>query len=341
MHLTEGVGRLLSSQRRVLLGCLFFFVCAAADAQNLIHNPSFELVDSCPELPILGYGPGERPVGWFTANSSPDYFNRCQPYGNYGGVPLNIGGWQEPVDGDAYSGMFTYFHNNSLFHEMIGTELADPLTVGSTYYLSFYVNAAAGGSEWPMLASSHFGALFTMDAVEWQNWMPSLPLRNYAQVYQSEVISDTLSWYLITGSFVADSAYRYMVLGNHFDNGIAQADTIIAQDSLAFLYRAYTYVDQVCLSTDPLSCPVPQGIGALGSASIQLYPNPATRELIVAGIEPDLTLTFVDALGRVQWTGLSGGNQVRLDVHGWSRGLYVVMMEHRGELHSMKFVLVE
>ncbi|MCB0793162.1 MAG: T9SS type A sorting domain-containing protein [Flavobacteriales bacterium] len=325
----------------ILLGCLGLVAVSYCTAQNLIFNPGFELVDSCPQSPYQGFGPGQRPLGWFKVNSSPDYFNRCQQYGNFCGVPLNFGGWQEPEDGDAYSGMLTYFHNSSLWHEMIGTELADPLTVGTTYYLSFYINAAAGGSEWPMMASSHFGGLFTIDAVEWENWMTSLPLRNYAQVYTPTVMSDTASWLLVSGSFVADSAYRYLVLGNHFDNLHAEADTIITQDSTAYLYRAYTYVDRVCLSTDPEGCPMAQGVQGHVGNDVRLYPNPATDALLLMGVRPNAKVTIYDALGRSRWRGSSLGGTLTLEVGDWSRGCYVVVIVEEADRRSMKFVLIE
>ncbi|MEZ4808568.1 MAG: hypothetical protein R2815_13985 [Flavobacteriales bacterium] len=325
---------------RLCASCLLL-IAPRCEAQNLIYNPSFEEIDSCPQLPILGFGPGERPNGWFTVNSSPDYFNRCQSYGNYGGVPLNIGGWQEPFDGDAYSGMWTYFQNSSLYHEIIGTELLEPLTEGMTYYLSFYINAAAGGSEWPMLASSHYGALFAMDAVEWENWMPSLPLRNYAQVYSPTVMSDTTSWLLVSGSFVADSAYRYMLLGNHFDNQHAEADTIITRDSTAYLYRAYTYVDQVCLSVDPSGCPMAQNVLDQEADGALVFPNPATDELSITGLGWGTVVTIWDAVRSMQWIERATGERLQLNVSGWSRGCYVAVIENGGGRRSIKFVLIE
>lgn len=311
------------------------------EAQNLVYNPSFEEIDSCPQLPILGFGPGERPNGWFCYNGTPDYFNRCQPYGSYGGVPLNIGGWQPPVQGDAYSGMWSYSLNTNMEHEMIATELLEPLMVGATYYVSFYINAAAGGSEWPMLASSHYGALFTMAATEWEVGMALLPLLNVAHVFTPVVRSDTAAWSLVSGSFVADSAYRYMVLGNHFDNTYTEADTIIMQDSLAFLYRSYTYVDQVCVSLDPMGCPLAQEVSEHGGSSVLLYPNPAVGEVTISGLQSGFHVRVYDAVGRSLWQGLAQGVQLKLDVGQWSRGWYTAVIQDKQGSRSKKFVLIE
>lgn len=308
----------------------------------MVFNPGFELVDDCPQPPIMGYGPGQRPAGWFTVNSSPDYFNRCQPYGNAGGVPLNWLGWQEPVDGDAYSGMLTYLPNTSHWHELIGAELMEPLMIGAIYYVSFHINAAAGGSEWPMMASSHYGALFTMDAVEWNYNMPSLSLRNYAHVYHPAVMGDTASWLLVSGSFVADSAYRYIVLGNHFDNAHTETDTIIFQaDTSAYLYRAYTYVDQVCVSLDPQDCPMAQGMADHAAGGVVLFPNPATNTLSIAGLRPGIDVLVVDAVGRVLWQGASKAELLQLDVSVWSRGCYAAVVHDGKSRRSFKFVLAE
>ncbi len=324
----------------LLLGCLGFVAALRCEAQNLIFNPSFELVDTCPQSPI-GYEPGQRPSGWFKVNGSPDYFTRCKPFGHAGGVPLNWFGWQEPIDGDAYSGMWTYFQGSNLWHEMIGADLVDPLEIGTTYYLSFYINAAAGGTEWPMLASSHFGALFTMDAQEWENDDPSWPLRNQAQVYHDQVMGDTANWLLVSGSFVADSAYRYIILGNHFSNAIAEADTIITQDSTAFLYRAYTYVDQLCLSVDPEGCPMAQGIDGLVMEPISVYPNPASGAIEVGGLTTEEEVMVVDGTGRVHWHGKPTGESLRVNVRTWARGCYFLMAAGTGGRRTLKFVLIE
>ncbi|MBK7100692.1 MAG: hypothetical protein IPH63_02655 [Flavobacteriales bacterium] len=41
---------------------------------------------------------------------------------------------------------------------------------------------------------------------------------NYARVYFPQILADTVDWTLVSGSFVADSAYRYVMVGNHFSN---------------------------------------------------------------------------------------------------------------------------
>ncbi|MBL7951125.1 MAG: T9SS type A sorting domain-containing protein [Flavobacteriales bacterium] len=240
--------------------------------------------------------------------------------------------------------MLTYFPSgtgSSLYHELIGAELIEPLMVGATYYVSFYINAAAGGSEWPMSASSHYGALFTTEAEVWEVGMAFWPARNFAHVYHPEVMSDTAAWFLVSGSFVADSAYRYMVLGNHFDNTYTEADTIIIQDSTAYLYRAYTFVDQVCVSLDPMGCPLAQSLSEQEGGSLLFYPNPAVRELIIAGLQPRAHVRVYDAVGRSLWEGLSQGAQLELDVSPWGRGLYTAVIQDEQGIRSKKFVLIE
>ena len=325
----------------LLCCCLLFVAALRCEAQgNLIYNPSFELIDSCPTTPPFGAGFEHAPLGWFGVGPTPDYFNRCLPNGNVCSVPNNMGGWQQPVEGDAYAGMATYHHSYNV-REMIGAELLAPLAIGATCYVSFYINAAAGGSEWPMMASSHFGALFTMD-VEENLFGDPYPLRNFAQVYSEQVISDTAAWTLVSGSFVADSAYRYIVLGNHFDNDHTEADTIIWQDTIASnLYYSYTYVDQLCMSLDPEGCPVAQSVAERDDVLFAGYPNPATDVLRLTGVHAGESVQVFDGLGRAVWQQKAKGRSIEVGVQDWDAGCYVAVAHGTRSRRSFRFVLAE
>ena len=328
--------------RYTLGGNLLLGMPLAGMAQNLVVNPSFEIIADCPQYPIvLGFQQNARPAGWLPVNDTPDYFNTCEPYGTEGSVPVNMCGWQQPFDGEAYSGMYSFFQNGNLGHEMMATELNEALVTGQTYYVSFYANAAAGGIEWPMMATSHLGALFTMNVHEWVSGMPLYPLHNFAHVYSTSVVSDTANWTLISGSFVADSTYRYMVIGNHFDNTHASGDTIVTPDSTAFLYRAYTYVDQVCVSPSPAGCPLALGLAERSDVGFGVFPNPATDMITVLGVRAGMRLVIVDALGQFVMQGVTGSDRVEVNTTGWSRGCYMAQVFADGRRRSSRFVLIE
>lgn len=63
------------------------------------------------------------------------------------------------------------------------------------------------------------------------------------------IVTDSLNWVRIFGSFTADSAYEFIVIGNFFDD--VNTDTLIMNgDSIC--YFSYYFLDDVCISTDSL-----------------------------------------------------------------------------------------
>src|SRR5260221_14559404 len=74
------------------------------------------------------------------------------------------------------------------------------------------------------------------------------PMTNNATLYTNSIINDTVNWTMIFGSFIADSAYNYIILGNFFDNN--HTDTLMI--TTGFFNASYYYLDDICVSTDSL-----------------------------------------------------------------------------------------
>jgi hypothetical protein len=223
---------------------------------------------------------------------------------------------------------------------MIGAELTSVLVVGTTYYASMWVNAGAGGVGGPTfgVCSNNIGMLFTMDPYYWVTGMPPFGLRNYAQVYHPEVVTDTAGWTLVSGSFVADSAYRYIVIGNHFTDANTLLDTI----AVGLYNQAYMPVDAICVSVDPTGCPLATGVPLGSSSTPGLYPNPAIGAVQVSGLGAGYEDAWVvDPLGRVVWSGtVRGEEKVAIDVGVWPMGQYVLLLHGEGGRHSIRFVVM-
>lgn len=220
-------------------------------------------------------------------------------------------------------------------------QLITPLEQGLTYYVSFYANAAWNGflqNAAVNLASSHVGVLFTTQPRPWTVGDPWTTAGNFAHVYHPWIIADTVGWTLVSGSFVADSAYQYLMIGNHFDNTIT--DTLYFA-TFPWLPIAYTLVDNVCVSTNPMGCPLASSVVEQGAEAIVLFPNPAGHELILRGKVMDASASIHDALGRTVWQGSITGDSWRLDVRAWARGHYVLRVGVQEEHRTYKFVLTE
>lgn len=320
----------------LLCCCLLFVAALRCEAQgNLIPNPSFEEADTCAVQ--AGFLPNGKPLHWACCET-PDYFRACVPYGSVNGIPVNFFGFQFLFDGESYVGM--YAHALSDYREIIAAELLEPLVVGQTYYGSFWVNAAYGGPDWTGLACNNMGMLMrtSMDIASWQPNSSCPGSNNFAHVYSNEVIADTAGWTLVSGSFVADSTYRYVVVGNHFSNGLTTVQVLGPGDP----NEAYVYVDALCLSSNPVGCPMATSIHEGNAGEIGLWPNPASTSLRVGwGRWPVRTVAVMDSTGRrLSEHRVGGSSELVIPVNHLPNGIYHLLLEGEGGKHTRKFVVM-
>lgn len=320
---------------------LFVIVIGSSvQAQNLVPNHSFEQADTCWHFSGFFY-PQDGPLDWFSGGETPDYFQACGGYGAPYSQPLNYVGFQYPQDGDDYAGIVTYATSPYPTREFLMVDLNTSLTVGQTYYVSFYANVAwNSNTQYPYvwMASNNVGALFTMQTRQWEQDDPLPAMVNHAQVYSPWIIEDTVAWTLVCGSFVADSAYQYLMIGNHFDN--AHTDTVAVGSSIN-PPTAYLFIDNVCVTSDPEGCPSNSGLQVATEGAVELFPNPATDEVVVRGFPVDSRVEVRDAVGRLIWEERGMPRVWKLNVNGWARGAYVLQVQGTESVEVVKFVLAE
>lgn len=327
--------RLFGAGFGLAVNCLLSLAALRCEAQgNLIPNPSFEEADTCAVQ--LGFFTNGKPLYWESIDETPDYFRSCVPPGSVNGVPMNTVGFQVPQEGDSYAGLAAYLVSD--LREMMYVELEEPLTVGQTYYGGFWANAAYGGQQQTGSACDKTGMLFTMSAEPWVQDGLGFALRNYAQIYSQEVISDTAVWTLVSGSFVADSAYQFMVLGNHFSN----ANTTLQVIGPGNPNKAYVFIDGVCLSTDPAGCPMFTSThsGTFDESGLCITLSDGSVK-IDWGQLPISSVSVMDATGHrlYEERGL-GRPQATLITGPWSAGCYLVVLQGNGERQVKKFVVM-
>lgn len=234
-----------------------------SSAQNLVPNSSFEDYNQCPHGAFIDINV------WTTYGGTPDYYNVCS-VSPYLGVPYNWVGYQNPVDGVAYVGVVTYavLVPPATYREYIGAPLIQPLTIGTKYFVSAYISR--GYSTIATGATNKFG--FRFSTVPYFNTIP-VHTDNFSHIHSDSLIMDSINWTRIEGSFIADSSYQYIILGNFYNN--ASTDTIDLQGM-----SAYYYVDMVCLSPDSFDCPVITHINKqTNEEDIQVFPNPFNSQL--------------------------------------------------------------
>ncbi|MBK7964752.1 MAG: T9SS type A sorting domain-containing protein [Bacteroidetes bacterium] len=258
--------------KQLLVFVLLAVFNSAANAQlNLVPNSSFEDTVYCP-FSLRQIDACEH---WLNFGNSPDYFNACSNPAF--AVPNSQFGYQYAHSGNAYAGAIFYRRPNTPvgpnYREYIGVKLLSKLVIGQKYYVSFFV--VNGGLLNDAIANNKIGLkLYT---VNFDSSSPP-PLLNTSTLFTDSIIIDTLNWTKISGSFIADSTYEYLSIGNFFNDSFT--DTI---EILPFFTNGYYYIDDVCLSTDSIYNETWTGIHhqIKDEFVIYIYPNPSNGFLSV------------------------------------------------------------
>jgi hypothetical protein len=299
---------------------------------NLVFNPSFETHTLCPtsQSQIV------KAVGWSDFSTSPDYFNACGTGG--AGVPGNVWGYQFASTGNAYAGFIAYADSNWYFgREIIAGTLLAPLTVSQKYYVSFMVSRGTNS-----IGVGHSTNKIGVKLTKTNSYTltpafnATLLANNTAHYYDNTVITDTTNWIKIKGSFIADSAYTYIMIGNFFKNGNT---TITTESSGPY---AYYFVDDVCLSTDSaFAFNYITGIETdQMNNEIRTFPNPVSDHLMVD--LPDhiqnCDLHIINLFGQVVMTS-SVRHHSKINVSNFTDGLYYIRILSDNRIYLDKIVI--
>jgi hypothetical protein len=320
-------------------------------AQNLVPNPSFEEYTNCPDFP----GQVWRAEGWYVAENTPDYYNCCCNLTfPVCGVPQNQFSFRYAATGAAYCGIYTYLNYPPTdFQEKMGVELLAPLEIGVRYYVSMkvssvntYYNQISNG------AHNKLGILFSSLKYDVNNRPPN---NNYAQFYSDSIVIDTVGWVTIKGAFIADSAYRFLTVGNFFDNN--NIDTIryweIPGNPGNTQLLVYYFIDDICVTTDSSGCEfhtiitngecIATGISTIDTKNaFRIYPNPADSYF---SVESEL-----DVLSIFEFCNLSGQVLLRQnipkghymfnqDVSQIDNGVYFLKLVTNNQTFSQKLIV--
>jgi len=325
----------------VLAGALVavvFCTSSTTHAQNWVPNPGFEETDTC----TFGLGLGEL-YHWYSAYLTSDHLQSCLPYGSANGLPLNIFTYQQPFEGNSCAGVLTYDADSGQeWREWLMVPLLDTMVPGQIYYCSFRANTAFGGdtaNQLTWLASDHLGMLFTTYDRQWIWGDPYPAAINQAHILHPQIVSDTVGWTLVSGSFVADSAYTYLMIGNFFSNALVDTLHLAVLGPGLDVY-GYTLIDAVCVSPNQAGCELSHGVEEIGRAGPYVYPNPAADALVI-GNTAGRDAVVLDMLGRRVWSGRVSHDRFAVDVGDWSRSAYVLQVHGTRGVQVVKFVLAE
>ncbi|MBX2893407.1 MAG: OmpA family protein [Saprospiraceae bacterium] len=217
-------------------------------SQNIVPNPSFERYSNAP----IGWSYNGAFFGhvmkyWFSATTtSPDV------YGPDVVVPRDWAdkgfGDQKPRTGKSMAGLTLYGCKNGKPHcrEYIEIQLAEPLVMGQTYLVEFWVAQLERS-----LQINNIGAYFSEKRIEKraEEFVFAEPHVSAKDIVEAP----GGKWVKVSGTFVADKEYDYLLLGNFKDDDKTQAK---AHRDDCFNY-AYYYLDDVLVKKIPPFITVP------------------------------------------------------------------------------------
>ena len=232
-----------------------------AGAQNLVVNPSFETVTSCP----LGTSELDKAAPWRDpflnlvgdTCSTSDLYNACSPFGAFGvGVPNNILGSQPARTGDGYAGIIVYegfalLGCQTLFgsgwREYLHGTLTQPMVAGQTYCVEFHVSLADNVKFSSPNIGVHFSTVplnVSCATIGGSSVLPVTPQLEYT----GPEVTDTEQWQRLQWNYTATGGEQYITIGNF------QADattTYNCANESALNPYAYYFVDDVSVVPEP------------------------------------------------------------------------------------------
>ncbi|MFO0434993.1 MAG: T9SS type A sorting domain-containing protein [Sphingobacteriaceae bacterium] len=314
-----------------LLVILTLFSRLVLGQTNLVPNPSFEYSVNCPtqddEAAACQF--------WTSYRTSPDYFNSCNTFSTSFSTPYNLAGYQIPATGNSYMGLILYASPTTLFanyREYLGAKLTNTLITNQKYFFS--IKCVATKSNWAPsnCYSSKIGVNFSKTSFTLVN---PYPIINSAKVFANTIINDTTNWQTIKGSFIADSAYQYIILGNFFND--SQTDTLIYDSGTNC--TAYYLIDNVCLSTDSVFAYnyIPQQVQHHHIVQTKIYPNPASK---IISIESDKNFEIIlfNKFGQKLFTKKCYGLE-KIDIEHFSVGLYYLQIIQENKSYYEKIII--
>ena len=315
-------------------------------AQNLVPNPGFEILDTCP----TNQGQLYHAIPWFTPttnSTSPmsDIFSTCAPMFIVG-VPYNGWGHQYPRSGNNYAGLLDYGLTQE-GREYISVKLNNVLEINKRYSVSFYVSLSntffhqgfySPGSSY---ATDRIGAYLSDTAIH-LNILNNIPVIPQMENPKGHFLSDTLNWMLVSGIYTAHGGEQYLTIGNFY----ADDSTNYLKISNNNTHFSFYYIDDVwvSLSTDT------SGINEVAEKEIgmDIYPNPASDNVTILLNNIDnsqCTFELYDVVGNRIFSKEFKANQysVIIPLDNVAKGVYIcrILNSNNIKLYNSKLVIVK
>jgi hypothetical protein len=231
--------------------------------------------------------------------------------------------------GNAYAGFIPFVYIGGNYREIMGIELMQPLVIGKAYNVSFFASRAVGIGQSPYgTATNKLGVRFSTVPFTYSN---PAPINNFAHVYSDSIIRDTTNWVQISGTFVSDSIYQYLSIGNFF------LDSMLSIEYFDTITRfAYYYIDDVSVTEDPKS---DVNENESNSDKTFIYPNPTNGFLSVYGKNLESYILY-DSIGKNLLSGFIINYAIfNIDLNAFKPGTYYRKIISENSISIYKIIL--
>jgi hypothetical protein len=258
-----------------------------------------------------------NPTLQFSNGGTPDYYNQCAIATSEVSVPNNHFGFQPAHNGNGYAGVHLFDGTLVDYREYVEGILSTTLVSNITYHFQMYVNLANNVKY----STDAFGVYFSDTLITGiTNYfpLPFTPQINNA----AGIISDTLNWTLVNGNYTATGGENYLIIGNFKNNSNTVLTTI---NNSAPYYKAYIYIDDVCLSPDSTYCSLWSSINNIkeNNIGINISPNPFNDKLIFKNTDNELSEIILYDIASRKIMQMQFTNSVSLNTQQLTKGLYI------------------
>ncbi|WP_317899104.1 T9SS type A sorting domain-containing protein [Aurantibacillus circumpalustris] len=224
-----------TSKLALILSGIFLSLNAKSQIANYVNNPSFETA-----LPSATMNPFDAAKFWaaFDSLNNISYYLFGKP--PLGAVPYCSTGFQYPRTGKNFA--LSQFFCDNCPREYPRNRLKQVLKPNTVYCAKYYVVNTNNNRVAIDSYAAYFGNS-TLDTIT--HSMVPLTYLNPQIQNTAGIITDTLNWIPITGTFVAIGDEKYMVLGNFKSN--AATNTLLINTPTLTTMSNDVYIDDVSL----------------------------------------------------------------------------------------------
>jgi DNA-binding beta-propeller fold protein YncE len=153
----------------------------------------------------------------------------------------------------------------------------------------------------------------------------------------SNILTDTLNWMPITGTYLANGGEQYVLLGNFKPVAEGYDTAYQYYGSPTHANWAYYYIDDVSLIDLDSTLSVKENEAM---AQVEVFPNPASSVLTIKLNEPQQQYSITDIKGNtLLQNSLSKQEKLQIDISALPSGFYVINLINKlGYISREKFV---